>query len=153
MSGALPNTKAGRFPGLDETKLLALLDAIPAHVAFIDRERRHLYANREYAETIGMPAEEFIGKTVADIFGEESYQAMKPFGDRALAGENLESESWLHYPGIGNRYARRIYRPYVRPDGTVDGYFVLVRDRTEEWLRQEALERERRRMLDAVESF
>jgi len=47
----------------------------------------------------------------------------------------------------------RVYRPYARPDGTIDGYFVLVRDRTDERLRQEALDRERRRLLDAVESF
>ena len=58
--------------GFEEIKLLTFLDAIPVRAAFIDRDRRHLYANREYAETIGMPAEEFIGKTVADIFGEES---------------------------------------------------------------------------------
>jgi PAS domain S-box-containing protein len=151
MSAAPGERNAG--PGFDEVKLLAFLDAIPARVAFINRERRHLYANREYAETIGIPAEEFIGKTIADIFGEESYQKLKPFGDRALAGESLEWEGWLHYPLLGDRYARRIYRPYTRPDGTIDGYFVLVRDSTDERLRQEALDRERRRLLDAVESF
>jgi two-component system NtrC family sensor kinase len=140
-------------PGFEEAKLLAFLDAIPARVAFIDRDRRHLYANREYAESIGMPAGEFIGKTLSDIFGEESYEKLKPFGDRALAGESLEWEGWLHHPRLGDRYAIRVYRPYARPDGTIDGYFVLVRDRTDERLRQEALDRERRRLLDAVESF
>src|SRR6266446_3025091 len=147
------NGRAGRFPGLDEAKLLALLDAIPARIAFIDRERRHLYANREYAETIGMPAEGVVGKTIADIFGAESHKRLKPFGDRALAGESIEWEGWLHHPQLGNRYTRRIYRPYIQPDGTIDGYFVLVRDRTDERLQQEALDRERRRLLDAVESF
>ena len=77
-------------PGFEEAKLLAFLDAIPARVAFIGRDRRHLYANREYAEAIGMPAEELIGKTISDIFGEESYKRLNPFGDRALAGESLE---------------------------------------------------------------
>src|SRR6516165_3328557 len=139
--------------GFEEAKLLAFLDAIPARVAFIDRDRRHLYANREYAESIGMPAGEFIGQTLADIFGEEPYEKLNPFGDRALAGESLEWEGWVHYPRLGDRYARRIYRPYARPDGTLDGYFVLVRDSTDERLRQEALDRERRRLLDAVESF
>jgi PAS domain S-box-containing protein len=151
MSGALRERNAG--PGFQEAKLLAFLDDIPARVAFIDRDRRHLYANREYAETIGMPAEEFIGKTIADIFGEESYEKLKPFGDRALAGESLEWEGWVHYPRLGDRYARRIYRPYTRPDGTIEGYFVLVRDLTDERLRQEGIDRERRRLLDAVESF
>jgi PAS domain S-box-containing protein len=145
--------KGNAGQGFEEAKLLPFLDDIPVRVAFIDRDRRHLYANREYAEAIGMPAEEFIGKTVADIFGEESYEKLKPFGDRALAGENLEREGWVHHPRLGDRYAMRVYRPYVRPDGTIEGYFVLIRDRTDERLRQEALDRERRRLLDAVESF
>ena len=153
MSGTPRDGKPSRFPGLDETKLLALLDAIPARVAFIDRQRRHLYANREYAETVGIPAQEFVGRTITEIFGEELYTKLKPFSDRALAGESFEWEGWVHYPTLGDRYARRIYRPHVRPDGTIDGYFVLVRDRTEEWLKQEALDRERRRLLDAIESF
>jgi PAS domain-containing protein len=151
MSAVARKRNAG--PGFEEAKLLAFLDAIPARVAFIDRDRRHLYANREYAGAIVTPAEEFIGKTIADIFGEGSYEKFKPFGDRALAGESLEWEGWLHHPRLGDRYAMRVYRPYARPDGTIDGYFVLVRDRTDERLRQEALDRERRRLLDAVESF
>ena len=97
-----------------------------------------------------MPAEEFIGKTIADIFGEESYEKLNPFGDRALEGESIEWEGWLHHPRLGDRYVMRVYRPYARPDGTIDGYFVLVRDRTDERLRQEALDRERCRLLAAV---
>src|SRR5262249_25299143 len=143
MSAASRN---GSGPGLEEPKLRAFLDAIPARVAFFDRERRLLYANREYAETIGMPAEEFvgkttadIGKTIADIIGEETYQKFNQFADRALAGESLEWEGWIHYPLLGNRYVRRIYRPYAPPDGTIEGYFVIARDLTDERLRQEAL--------------
>jgi two-component system NtrC family sensor kinase len=143
--------KAGA--GFEEAKLLTFLDAIPARVAFINQERRHLYANREYAETIGIPAEEFIGQTVADIFGEESFEKLKPCGDRALAGENLEWEGWVRYPRVGDRYARHIYRPFARPDGTIEGYFVIARDLTDERRRQEGLDRERLRLLDAVESF
>ena len=137
MTKAPRNGSAG--PGFEEPKLLAFLDAIPARVAFFDRERRHVYANREYAEAIGMPAEEFIGQTLAEIFGEETYQQLKPFGDRALAGESLEWEGWIHHPRLGNRYGRRIYRPHIRPDGTIEGYFLLIRDQTDEMLRQEAL--------------
>ena len=72
------------------------------------RPRCHLYANREYAETVGIRAADFVGKTVADIFGEEAYHKLKPFGDRALAGESVEWEGWLNYPRLGNRYANWI---------------------------------------------
>jgi PAS domain S-box-containing protein len=152
MSGT-PNGKASRFPGVDEEKLLATLDAIPARIAFIDRDRSHLYANREYAGNLGVPAEEIVGKTIAELLGEAYYEKLKPFGERALAGETVEWEGWLNYPQIGHRYVRRVYKPYVQPSGAIDGYFVLVRDRTDEALRREALDREQDRLLDAVESF
>jgi len=151
MSAAPRERNAG--PGFDEVKLLAFLDAIPARVVFINRERRLLYANRQYAEAIGMPAQEIIGKAMEDIIGAELDQKFKQFGDRALAGESLEWEDWRHYPPLGNRFIRLVYRPYARPDGTIEGYFVIARDLTDERQRQEALDRERLRLLDAVESF
>ena len=123
MSGAPRNREAGRFPGLNEEKLLAILDAIPARVAFIDRDRHHLYANREHAEALGVPVDEIAGRTIAEILGEEYFEKLKPFGERALAGETVEWEGWLHSPKLGDRYARRVYKPYVQPDGTIDGYF------------------------------
>jgi hypothetical protein len=43
MSAVPRKRNAGRFPGLDEAKLLAILDAIPARIAFIGRDLRHLY--------------------------------------------------------------------------------------------------------------
>jgi PAS domain S-box-containing protein len=152
MSRAL-DANSGSFPGVDKAKLLAVVDAIPARIAFMSPEGRYLYANREFAERIGMPAEEFVGKSISEILGEDAYQRLKPFRDSALAGEAVDWEGWLHYPKFGNCYTRHICRPYARPDGTLDGYFVVVRDRTEERLRQEALDRERLRLLDAVESF
>jgi PAS domain S-box-containing protein len=153
MSRGRRSREVGCFPGLDETKLLAILDAVPVRIAFIDRDRRHVYANREHAERLGIPAQEFVGKTIVEILGEEYYEKLKPFGDRALAGETVEWEGWLQSPQFGNRYARRIYKPYIGPDGTIDGFLILVHDRTDEKLKQEALDRERLRLLDAVESF
>jgi two-component system NtrC family sensor kinase len=153
MSGEPRRKRASRFPELSEAKLLALLDAIPARIAFIGRDHRHVYANREHIQKLGLPAEEIVGKTIPEVLGKEYYEKLKPFHERALAGETVEWEGWLHSPKLGDRYARRIYKPYVQPDGTIDGYFVFIRDRTDERLRQEALDRERRRLLDAVESF
>ena len=43
MSAALRETKTG--PTFAETKLLAFLDAVPARVAFIDRDRRRRWGS------------------------------------------------------------------------------------------------------------
>src|SRR5262249_26088294 len=120
-----------RFPGLDAAKLLAILDGAPARIAFIDRDRRHLYANQEYCRHLDTPAAEIVGRTVAEVLGADSYERLKPFGERALAGETVSWEGWVHYPRTGERFVQRIYKPYVQPNGAIDGYFVMVRDLTD----------------------
>jgi two-component system NtrC family sensor kinase len=151
LTATCPET--AHFPGLDEAALLALLGAVPARIAFLSRDRRHLYANREYCRDIGLPVHEVLGKTIAEILGDETYERLRPLGERALAGETVEWEGWINYPRLGDRFVRRVYKPYVQPDGSIEGYFVLVSDRTGERHHQEVLERERARLLDAIESF
>ena len=129
------------------------MGAVPARIAYVGRDRRHLYANREYCENIGKPVHEVVGKTIAEVLGNETYERLAPLGARALEGETVEWEGWVDYPRLGERYVRRVYKPYVQPGGTIEGYFVLVRDQTSERLHQEELERERSRLLDAIESF
>ena len=153
MSDAPNRGDTAYFPGLDEAALLALLGAVPARIAFIGRDRRHLYANREYCNDIGLPVQQVLGRTIAEVLGAETYERLKLLGARALAGETVEWEGWVNYPRLGERFVRRVYKPYVRPDGTIEGYFVLVSDRTAERLHRELLERERSRLLDAIESF
>src|SRR5947209_612359 len=49
--------------------LEAVLDAIPGRVALLDREERHRYVNREYAQFVGFPADKLIGMTRAEVIG------------------------------------------------------------------------------------
>ena len=138
---------------LEPPQLLAMLDGVPARLALIGRDGRHLYANREYSDNIGLPVDRIVGRTFAEIFGEDWARRQLASDARALAGEIVEWEGWLHYPQLGDRYVRRICQPYRLADGTVDGYFVLTLDRTELKRKEEALEQERGRLLDAIESF
>ncbi|MDP6832035.1 MAG: PAS domain S-box protein, partial [Alphaproteobacteria bacterium] len=49
--------------------LQTLLDAVPAHISLRDRENRFIFVNRHLAENAGIPAEQFIGKTVTEVRG------------------------------------------------------------------------------------
>ena len=126
--------------------LRALLDTIPTRVAFIDRARRHRFVNQEYASFAGLPAEQIIGRTVAELLGEATFARVRAQGERALAGEVARWEGWIEYPGSGERFVQRVYVPYVAPKGTVDGYFVFVRDLTD----LKRSERELARQLQAL---
>ena len=122
-----------------EAVLRAVLDAIPARVALYDRERRHRYVNRAYADFVGRAPEEVVGLTLAEVMGADTYAKvesfylqLRPHSARALAGEASRWEGWLPF-NVENRhaYATRFYFPYRGPSGAVDGYFVFARDLTE----------------------
>lgn len=112
----------------------AVLDAIPARIALLDRERRHCYVNQEYAAFVGKPPEEILGRTVAQVIGAAAYALVRRNGARALAGETVRWEGWLPYRAGGSeeaRFVQRVYVPYRPVAGAPEGYFVFARDLTE----------------------
>src|SRR3954447_4521922 len=113
-----------------EFQLRAVLDSIPARVALIDRERRHLYVNQEYARFLGRDPAAVFGHRVSDVIGQAAFEVVRPLGERALAGETVRWDGWLPYAD-GQRFVQRIYMPYRNERGAVDGYFVFARDLTE----------------------
>ncbi|WP_376087900.1 PAS domain S-box protein [Roseomonas sp. CCTCC AB2023176] len=115
-----------------EAQLRAVLDAIPARVALLDRDRRCRYANREFAEFLGYTPDTVIGKTVAELMGGRAYAILAEQGERALAGETVRWSGWIPYLNRSKpRFVQRLYLPYRGPDGAVEGYFVFARDLTE----------------------
>jgi two-component system NtrC family sensor kinase len=127
--------------------LRMLLDSTPARVALLDRHRRHWYVNQDYAQFVGRPAEEILGRTVQELIGEDAFAELRPFGLRALAGEAVEWEGWMpHHITKEALFVQRFYVPYRTGDGSIDGYFVLTRDLTE-------LKRTEQRLAEQVKAL
>ena len=78
-------------PRASGAQLWAVLDEIPARVSFIDRDRRHAYVNREYAEFVGRPPTRSSRRSARS-------SAMGPAPPAASAGEN---RGWPSAPGAG----------------------------------------------------
>jgi len=121
-------TLAARLRETDE-RLRVITDNMPALVSYIDRDERYCFNNRAYQDWLGMPREQFAGRTVREVWGEERYKLMKPNIVRALQGERVAFEYAVGGPGA----ERRILASYV-PDadgaGAVKGFFVLGSDVT-----------------------
>ena len=136
------------------TPLEVIVDAVPAMIAYIDRDQRYMFVNLAYQAWYGRPRHEIPGLTVRDLLGQERHLKVLPFVERALAGESVTFEvPTLHRDGTA-RVVRAVYVPDVAPDGTVRGYVSLVSDitdlrLTETLLREQALALERAR-ADAV---
>jgi two-component system NtrC family sensor kinase len=122
---------------LTDAQLRLVLESIPARVSLIDREQRHCYVNKEYAELAGRPVDEILGRTVAEVLGKDAYDLLRPHSARALAGDTVRWEGWLPFPH-GGRIVQRVYLPYRTESGAIEGYLVFARDLAEldsgEWI-------------------
>ncbi len=111
-------------------------------VAFVDSSYTYRTANPAYCEEHRRTREEILGHTVADLFGEESFQkTLKPHLDRCLSGESVALSYWWDSPSRGRRHVDVRYDPFFEDDGSVSGVIVDVRDTTVQMLTQQQLER------------
>src|SRR3712207_8678428 len=90
------------LPEPDAGLVRAILDSIPARVAVLDREYRYIYGNRSLLQFLGIPKKAFIGRTVAEVLGQEALDRIKPHLAQALKGHTSSLSEWITYPGTEN---------------------------------------------------
>lgn len=141
--------------------LRGVLDAAPARVCVISRDRRYLYVNREFAEFAGRPVEEILGMTTAELIGPELSDKLTPISDRALAGETVNFEGWVDYRKNGRRYIAYTFAPFGAPSGAPSGegdgprpaFINYMRDLTELKRREEAAAAQRAHLRAILEGI
>ena len=106
-----------------------IADNLPGRVAYWDSEQRCRFANRVYCEWLGKSLDQVLGKTSAEIFGEDRSPERLAFAHAALAGAPQTFESME--TSADGRHG--IWLVHYIPDiqrGEVRGYFVLASDIT-----------------------
>jgi phosphoserine phosphatase RsbU/P len=137
--------------------LKMLMDTLPDHIYFKDRESRFIAVNRATAELFGFadPAH-VLGKTDADIFAREHAQAaLRDEQEIVRTGQPLvnmeEKETW---PDGHETWVSTSKLPLRDPNGHIIGTFGLSRDITEKKRAEEklaALAKELREKNEALE--
>lgn len=135
-SGNRPDTGAA---GFDFSAMLAVADAIPVMIAYVDVEQRYRFVNRALAEWLERPRAEILGKTVREVLGDEAYRQREAMVAAALAGERQRFSVEFEHPARGPLAVQSEYIPQVAPDGTVRGMIMLVEDVTEQHIAGAAL--------------
>ena len=71
--------------------LLTLADLVPVMTAFVDRDLRYRFINKALAEWFERPRQEMLGRSMAEVIGEENYAHRKGLVEAAMAGERKEN--------------------------------------------------------------
>ncbi|MFN3987641.1 MAG: PAS-domain containing protein [Rhodocyclaceae bacterium] len=122
-----------------EERLRLIIDSIPALIAYVDRNEVYEFANRGYAEWFGVERDAIVGRSIAEIFGAETYAQIAPHLQIAKRGERVSYE-YARRPSVDRTlHARSVVVPETGPDGEVVGFFVLSIDITEQKANQAAL--------------
>jgi PAS domain S-box-containing protein len=112
--------------GREQIKLIT--DNVPVLISYVDKQERYQFINKECEVWFGYSREHVIGKKVRTVIGEQSYKKIRSHIKKALAGERVTFEEFLHYRVEGDHYVLGNYIPHKKADGTVLGYFALVHD-------------------------
>ena len=101
-------------------------------MVFVDSTYTYRAVNQAYCDEHQRTREEILGHTVADVFGEDTFEAsLKPYLDRCLSGEPVSFGLWWTSPRQGRRHVDARYDPFIESDGSVSGVAVNVRDTTD----------------------
>ncbi|MCD6075597.1 MAG: hybrid sensor histidine kinase/response regulator, partial [Rhodospirillales bacterium] len=124
-------------------------DSVPAFIAYHDRETRFRYANSFYKRIVGTEPDAMIGKTIAEVFGDETPDRIGHI-QRVLSGEIVKYDAERETLDGTQLRTETTFIPDFDADGTVDGFFVMSLDITERKKAEE--ERERTRLaLEAAQ--
>ncbi len=125
-----------------------IADALPELISYVDSDRRYQFNNRAYENWFGISRESLKGRLFEKIIGPAAYRKVKPYVDKALAGQYVTFEGNLTYPSAGDRYVRIDYVPVSDASGRVLGFYGLIIDLTQ--AREAAILAERNRVARDV---
>ncbi|MDX2243590.1 MAG: AAA family ATPase [Leptolyngbyaceae cyanobacterium bins.302] len=110
-----------------EQELRLITDALPVCISYVDANQRYQFINRTYEIWFQCSRDEFLGKHIRELLGEESYQIAQPYINQALAGQPTTYEAEI--PCVfGKKYTSGFLIPNTDSNGQVRGYYGLITD-------------------------
>lgn len=115
---------------LEQTATLgAIVEAIPAIVAVFDERMRYRLVNRAFERWRRKDRGDVLGRDIAEVFGPQEYERIRPWATRVLAGETVSYE--MDYPDAHeHRHMSVSSVPLRLEDGSVAGMIAVAQDIT-----------------------
>ena len=126
-------------PGPAPSAIERLVEVVALPIGRWDRDHRLLFCNSPYLAWAARPREDLIGRTLAELFGDDAWERARPAFERALAGETTFYERRLSHGNLAGRWARVQVFPDADAQGRVDSIFTIATDIHEDVTAREAL--------------
>jgi len=110
-----------------EQRLRTITDRVPALISYMETDMRHQFVNRTFATRYGGTIDNYLGRTLREIVGDEGYKVVGPLAERALTGETVSYQRRRIDCGQ-LRHVEGIFIPDLTPTGNVVGLYVLIHD-------------------------
>jgi PAS domain S-box-containing protein len=128
-------------------RLAFAANAVPALLAYLDSNARYVWVNEGYLKWFARPRDAIIGRHASEVLDAAAWVNVRPYIERALAGEEVTFDNRLVFEGRPARDVRVSYVPHRDGGGRVRGFVVLVADVSEMKAVEKAL-RQSERMLE-----
>ncbi len=124
-------------------KHAGVLSAVTEPVSYINRNYIYEIVNDARAKRVGKSKEDFIGRHIAEIHGQEHFeQTLRGCMDRCFAGETVAFREWFRVPDGTKAFLDVSYYPvYDETGAEIIGAAVYTRERTAQKHAEDALRR------------
>lgn len=116
-----------------ERFLSNILGTIPDLVCYIDDEFKYRYVNSAYSTWYKMDPTHIYGRTIAEVRGEQAFKQVKKYMDLTLSGKPQEFQTTFTYQIQDKAIQRTVWANYIpdkHPNGSIVGFFAVIRDIT-----------------------
>lgn len=122
-----------------EQRLRLIADNLPIVIAYVNREERYAFTNRQFHTVFGCPMTSCAGLTVAEVVGPQLYAATQRHLQRAFGGKTVTFEREFEQDGE-KRWDCITYVPDFDAKKQVLGLFVMAEDITERRKNEESMQ-------------
>lgn len=105
------------------------------------RDMHYISVNTEYGKIVGLPVDQIMGRSLADVIGEAALEKARPYIERVLAGERVEYEAELPFANTGPQWVHVIYTPDYNDEGEIVGWVGSVHNITQAKRHEREIER------------
>jgi PAS domain S-box-containing protein len=144
---AIKRTEAAHQTTIQHLQIVA--ESMAALVTRCSRDFRFLWASKSFTDWIGLRADEIVGRSIAEIVGQEAFERLLPRYERVLRGEQVHYNDAFTYKGLGRRWINAVYTPTFDAAGVPDGWVAVIIDVTE----QKQLEDQLRQRAEEIEKL